>query len=49
MKIYMATWLQEANQKASLDFCQKRERLLSFYLIKIETKTTLKEYMKNES
>lgn len=45
MKIYMATWLQEISQKQSLDYCNKRERLLSYYLISIEPKTTLQEYM----
>lgn len=45
MKIFLATWLQEISQKHSLDLCDKRERLLSFYLIKIEPKNTLEEYL----
>lgn len=39
----MATWLQEISQKEALNKINKRERLLSFYLIK-ESKKKLKEY-----
>jgi len=46
MKIYMATWLQEINQKESLDSCKKLERLLSYYLI-IDSKKSFKEYYEN--
>lgn len=48
MKIFCATWLQEDSQKQSLDLMDKRERLLSFYFIKTQTKTNIKEYC-NES
>ena len=44
MLIYAATWLQEDSQKESLDNVDKRERLLSFYLIK-ESKKSLRDYI----
>jgi len=44
MIIYLATWLQENNQKESLDNVGKRERLLSYYLVK-ESKKDIVDYV----
>jgi hypothetical protein len=44
MKIYMATWMLEAEQGKSLTLVNKKERLLSFYHL-IQIKEKLKKYV----
>ena len=36
MRIYFATWMQEANQGVSLTYLKVERRLLSFFFIKKE-------------
>lgn len=48
MKIYCATWLQEISQQQALEAMNKKERLLSYYFIITQNKSTLERYVNED-